>query len=72
LFLAGDHPEEGRLARAVWADHAHDPAAWQGEVDVVHQQHIAVRLAQVAGFHDDVASRGPGGMKISTESIFWA
>ena len=51
----GDHPEQRRLAGAVRADHADDAAARQREVDVVHQQHVAVALAQAARLDDDVA-----------------
>src|SRR5216117_2892806 len=45
LLLAHDHAEERRLARAVRADHADDPAARQDEADVVHEEVLAVRLA---------------------------
>ena len=60
LFRAGDHPEQRRLAGAVRADDADDAAGRQREVEVVDQQLIAVRLAQAAGFDDDVAEARTG------------
>ena len=60
LLLPGDHPEQRRLAGAVRADHADDAAARQREVDVVHQQHVAVALPQAARLDDDVAEPRAG------------
>ena len=55
LLLAGDHPEQRRLAGAVGADHADDPAARQRERQVLDQQLVAEALAQPLGLDDDVA-----------------
>jgi len=41
FHLAAYGGEQGRLARAVAADHAHAPAGMQGEVDVGQQQALA-------------------------------
>src|SRR5262249_32975311 len=60
-LLAGDHPEQRRLAGAVRADHADDPAGRQGEVEILDQQPIAEALAQPGRLDHDVAqaiSRG--------------
>jgi hypothetical protein len=48
LLLAGDHPKQRRLAGAVGADHADDPAARQRERERLDQQPVAEALAQVA------------------------
>ena len=55
LLLAGDHPEERRLARAVGADDADDAAGRQREAEVLDEQVVAEALAQVLGLDDDVA-----------------
>ena len=46
-LLAGDHPEQGRLARAVGADHPDDARARQLEREGLDQQPIAEPLGQV-------------------------
>src|SRR5256885_520716 len=51
LFGAGEHAEQGGLARAVRADDADDAAARQAERKVVDQQALAVALAK-AGHRD--------------------
>ncbi len=55
LLLPGDHPEERRLARTVGPDDADDAAARQREVDLVHQEHVTVALAESPRLDDDVA-----------------
>ncbi len=60
LLVPDQHAEEGGLARAVRADDAHDAAAGQDEVDVVHQQVLAVRLAQALGLDHQVAQARAG------------
>ena len=60
LLLADDHAEQGGLAGAVRPDDAHDAAAGQDEVQVVHEQVVAVALAEVLRFDDQVAQAGPG------------
>src|ERR1700733_2256569 len=42
-----DHAEQRRLAGAVRADDADDAARWQLEVELVDQQVVAIRLAQI-------------------------
>src|SRR3954447_14584532 len=59
LFRSGDHLEQRRLAGAVRPDHADDPAARQGEVEVVDQQIVAEALLDAAGLDDDVAKARP-------------
>ena len=60
LLLAGDHPEEGRLAGAVRPDHADDPAGGKVERQVLHQEPVAEALLDVLGPDDDVAEPRPG------------
>src|SRR5439155_5189895 len=60
LLLAGDHPEQRRLAGAVRTDDADDPAAREREGQIVHQQQIAVAFAQPARLDDDVAEPRSG------------
>ena len=60
LLGAGDHPHQRRLAGAVGADHADDPAARELERQVVDQQAVAVGLAQAVGLDDHVAEARPG------------
>src|SRR2546430_2570315 len=55
LLLAGDEPEERRLAGAVRADDPDDAAARQREAEIVEEQLVAVRLADALRLHDDVA-----------------
>src|SRR5437762_3545667 len=59
LLRPGDHPEQGRLSGAVRPDDADNAAARQREVEILDQQVVAVALAQVAGFNDDVAEPRP-------------
>ena len=60
-ILAGDHAEERRLARAVRADDADDPAGRQVEGEVLHEQAVAEALLDVLGADDDVAEARAGG-----------
>src|SRR5438477_3848995 len=55
LLVADDHTEERRLAGAVRADHADDAAPRQVEVDAVHEQPVAVPLAEPARLDHEVA-----------------
>ena len=57
----GDHPHQRRLAGAVRADHADDPAARELERQIVDQDAVAVGLAQAVGLDDDVAEARTGG-----------
>src|ERR1700682_1739107 len=45
FFGAGNHPEQRRLARAVWSNDAHDRAGWDAEPQVVDQQPFAIAFA---------------------------
>ena len=60
LLLAGDHPEERRLAGAVRADHADDPARRQVEREVLDQQAVAEALLHVLRADDHVAEPRAG------------
>src|SRR5208282_6278696 len=40
-FLAGDHADEGRLTRAVRADHPDDPSRRQAKIEPLDQQPVA-------------------------------
>ena len=53
-FLPDDHPEERRLAGAVGANHADNPATRQREIEPVDQQFVAVPLLEAPGFDDDI------------------
>ena len=46
-LLPHEHPQQRRLAGAVGADDAHDPARRQAEVHVLEDHAVAVRLAEV-------------------------
>ena len=46
LLLSGQHAEQRRLARAVRADHADDPAGRQREAEAVDEQPVAIGLRQ--------------------------
>ena len=59
LFLADDHAEQRRLAGAVGADDADDAAARKVEVQVFHQQVVAIALAHTFGPDHDVAEVRP-------------
>ena len=56
LLVPGDHAEERGLAGAVGADDADDGARRQDEINVLHQQHVAVSLGQPAG-HDHLVAQ---------------
>src|SRR5262249_36572337 len=62
LLLSGDHPEQRRLAGAVWTDNADDAAARQREIKAVDEQVVLVAFAQPARFDDDVAEPLAGAM----------
>ena len=69
LLLAGDHPEQRRLAGAVGADHADDAAARQREA--TGRRSAAGRRSPCAGSSASTTtspSRGPAGMWIWTWS----
>jgi hypothetical protein len=51
LLCTGDHPEQRRLARAIRANHTHQPRAWQRKRQPIEQQRVAERLAQIVGNH---------------------
>ena len=57
---AGEGAQGGGLPRAVWADHADDPAARQIERQAVDQQTIAVPLLQLARLDHQVAQTRTG------------
>ena len=61
LLLPDHHPEQRRLAGAVRPDDPDDAARRQREVHIVHQQHVAVALAELARFDDHVAEPRTGG-----------
>ncbi len=61
LLLSNDHPKQRRLAGAIGADDADDPAAGEVKVQVLHQQVVAVSLAHALGPHDQVAQVRTGG-----------
>ncbi len=60
LLGAGDHAQQGGLAGAVAADHAHDAGPGQAEGQVVDQHAVAVGLAHAFGLHHEVAEALPG------------
>ena len=41
LFLADDHPEQRRFARAIWPDHTDNRPRWNGEGQIFDQQLVA-------------------------------
>ena len=59
-LLAGDHPEERRLAGAVRADHADDAGGRQRERQVLDEQPVAEALLDALGLDDDVAEPRAG------------
>ena len=59
-LLAGDHPEEGRLAGAVRADHADDAGRRQRELEVLEQEPVAEALRDALRLDHHVAEPGPG------------
>jgi hypothetical protein len=64
LFLAGDHPEQRRLAGAVRADDADNAARRQLERQVVDQQPVAIALLRCLASITWLPSRSPVGMTI--------
>src|SRR5262249_5089190 len=54
LLLAGDHPEQRRLAGSVRADDADDAGGRQREGEVVDEQALAEALAHAVGLDHDV------------------
>src|SRR5215218_1452536 len=60
LLLADEHPEQRRLARAVGADDADDPRAWQAEREVLDQEPLTEPLAQVLDLDHLVPEPWPG------------
>ena len=62
LFLAGQHAEQCRLARAVGADHADDAAGRQLEIHVLEQQPVAIALGEAFGSRPPASpdARPPG------------
>ena len=60
LLLAGDHAQQGRLARAVAADHADDGALGDAERQVVDQHAITEGLRHVVEVDDLVAQARTG------------
>ena len=58
LLLAGDHPEQRRLPRAIGPDHADDATLRQGEVEILDEQVVAERLPDVTRLDDQVAQPG--------------
>ena len=60
LLLAGDHAEERRLAGAVRADHADDPAGRQREGQVLEEQPVAEALGHAVGLDHEVAEPRAG------------
>src|SRR5262249_10133292 len=55
LLLAGDHPEERRLAGAVRADDADDRGLRDLERQIVDQQVVAVALREMLGLDHEVS-----------------
>ena len=49
-FLARQHPKQRGFTRAVWPDHAHDPARRQAKAEIFDQQLVAIGLGQVFDF----------------------
>src|SRR5262249_53735188 len=68
LLLAYDHSEQGRLAGAIGADHADDAAARQVEVQILHEQDVAVALADALGA-DDGAAQGRAGRDLQDQFL---
>src|SRR5436305_14109312 len=61
LLLAGDHPEERRLAGAVRTDDADDAAGRKAEAHVLDEQPVAEALRDAIGVDDDVTEPRAGG-----------
>src|SRR5215217_4621054 len=60
LLLADEHPEQGRLARAVGADDADDPRPRQAEGEVLDQEPLTEPLVQVLDLDHLVPEPRPG------------
>ena len=60
FFLARDHPKEGRLAGAVRADDADDPAGRKGKGHLLDQEPVAVGLAHLLRLDDELPEPGSG------------
>ena len=58
-LLPADEPKERRLACAVRADDADDAAGRKRECQFINQQTLAVSLAYIVRFDDDVAEARP-------------
>ena len=58
LLVAGQQPEQRRLAGAVRTDHSDDPARRQAEREIVEQQRVAVGLDESIGL-DDLRTQAP-------------
>src|SRR5439155_11877977 len=54
-LLAGDHPEQGRLPRAVRPDDADDPGGRKRKREVLDEQPVAESLLHALGLDDDVS-----------------
>ena len=59
VFLAGNQPEQGRLARAVGSDDPDDPAWGQREFHVLEDDAVAVALAHAFSLDGDIAQPWP-------------
>src|SRR5262249_4925832 len=60
LLLAGDHPEQRGLAGSVRSDDPDDATGRKLEAQVLHQQPVAVCLADPARLHHEAGELGPG------------
>ncbi len=61
LLFSHDHPEEGRLARPVCADDAHDGPGGNVEGEVLHEKAVPVSLLQAVGPDHRLAQTRPLG-----------
>src|SRR3546814_7429885 len=61
LLLAGDHPEQRRLAGAVRTDHADDAGGRELEGEVLYEEAVAVALRHVVGLDHHAAEPAPVG-----------
>jgi hypothetical protein len=64
FLLAGDHPEQRRLAGAVGADDADNAAGRQLERQIVDQQPVAIALRDAFASITWLPSRSPVGITI--------
>ncbi len=60
LFPAGDHAEQGGLARAVGADYTYNTAGRKGKGHILHKQLIAIPLAYPFRLHHYLAEPRSG------------